>query len=676
MQKIIILLAILFIYTNSLGQRFNAVVFDELPIDLQLYPRNNQNKAVIPISGRIEASGWAYLSVVFNRNQKPYSYQRAPIVYNAKGDVGTFTLSPTIVSELAEYGVDVYASQTGRDSILIVSRKNLVAGDSYIIFGQSNARAWEEVDSYKNEYCRTFGVQTTSGDFEWGYSNENYTGYKTDEQIVGEWGISFQKYIMETVGIPTCIITQADPGQAISALTERNPLNHADIQTQYGRLLTYVTKAKLINSVKALFYWQGETEASHVPSDWKPIFDRLYHQLEEDYPSLQRYYVFQLPLFGGNAYNEEVGVMRDYQRQLGDIYPKITSFAPLGATGWNGFHYKTEGYRQVGTELAKIVLGDFYQKRKYLCPNIRKAYYSSEKRDEVILAFEEGQQMEYPKDTLLTNFILNTTGVLSVKDFFFLNGRWKKVESGKAVDNTIVLKLKEPASLSDTLIKYLPSVYPYSGNYDYQADEPWVYLGPFLKNSDGFRAFAFHNVKLGKPMAMPILSTSDVTYGQAKVSWTLVPTATKYLLERKKQGATIFEKISETANLTYVDRNLEDNQTYVYRLRAVNNESEISNTITVKTPLALATTAEIAVEKVKIYPNPVTNRQLNLLFDTAMTGMLSLIDFYGVSLIEYPLLRESQVVLSLPDLETGVYFVRISSGTNVYTQKIVVATSK
>jgi hypothetical protein len=103
---------------------------------------------------------------------------------------------------------------------------------------------------------------------------------------------------MNTYGIPTCVISHASPGQPIRNLVERNPTNHADISTQYGRLLTYVTQAKLNNAVKGLFYWQGETEASHIPSEWKPLFDKLYKELIEDYPSIQQYYIFQLPLFG------------------------------------------------------------------------------------------------------------------------------------------------------------------------------------------------------------------------------------------------------------------------------------------------------------------------------------------------------------------------------------------
>jgi DNA topoisomerase VI subunit A len=79
---------------------------------------------------------------------------------------------------------------------------------------------------------------------------------------------------------------------------------------------------------------------------------------------------------------------------LEDIYPKVNSFAALGATGWDGFHYKTAGYRQLGTELAKMTSFHFYgENKKYASPNIRRAYYSSPTRDEITLAFQDDQKL-------------------------------------------------------------------------------------------------------------------------------------------------------------------------------------------------------------------------------------------------------------------------------------------
>ena len=131
MKKYLFLSLFSFISQYSIGQRIYSVVFDNLPQDYQLYPRTDKNEAIVPVNGQIELANWKYLSVVVFRNKVQYQYQRSEIKYNVKGDIGTFDLKPLIKSELAEYDFQIYASQTGKDSVLMAERKNIVAGDAY-----------------------------------------------------------------------------------------------------------------------------------------------------------------------------------------------------------------------------------------------------------------------------------------------------------------------------------------------------------------------------------------------------------------------------------------------------------------------------------------------------------------------------------------------------------------
>ena len=67
-KKIPGLLIILFFCTEieTYGQRFYSVVFSQLPRDMQLYARDDNNMAEVPISGYIEIPGWTHFSVVFS----------------------------------------------------------------------------------------------------------------------------------------------------------------------------------------------------------------------------------------------------------------------------------------------------------------------------------------------------------------------------------------------------------------------------------------------------------------------------------------------------------------------------------------------------------------------------------------------------------------------------------
>lgn len=616
MKRISTFLLVLTLISHTLvGQRFYAVAFNELPQDYQLYPRNDNNEATVAINGTIELSNWKYLSVTVLRNKKTYQYQRSNIDYTKNSEVGTFNLKPVIKAELAEYDLQVYASQTGKDSVLMVERKNIVAGDVYMIYGQSNARAWEVDYQYRNEYCRTFGFGSQSAGFTWGLSNDGYTGgYNGEQNIVGEWGIELQRAIVENYGIPSCVINGATSGQNIKTLSDRNPNNPSDYNTLYGRMVDYAQKAKVINNIKGFFYWQAETDAVQNPALWKPGFEQIYKFWKTDFPSIKKFYVFQISLFGAGQYNDEVGVLRDYQRRLPDYFPDVTSYAPLGATGWNGWHFDLAGYTQIGKELGKIVGYDFYNTAKKIrCPSVKKVYYSSPARDEITLAFEDGQAIIYPKDTIAPN-IGGGFGTYSLKDFFYLNKEWQRVTSGKAEGNRIVLTLKQKAADNDTLIKYLPSVYPYSGGSFILQEAPWIYIGPFIKNADGMRAFAFHDVKVAPYQSFqPITLSSTTSEGKnVTLAWNKISNITDYVLERlsakDSNNIQLSIKLSSTL-LSYRDTSALAGTNYLYRIKAINSSMEsafsyLSVTTTADFNAPLLTNMETFFNTIKLSITP------------------------------------------------------------------------
>src|SRR5690606_17841044 len=117
--------------------------------------------------------------------------------------------------------------------------------------------------------------------------------------------------------------------------------------------------------------------------------------------------------------------------------------------------------------------------KKISSPNFQKAYYSNPERSEITIIFDDHQTMVWPNDSTYANIEGSTEpfSTYRVKDFFYLNKEWQKLESGRAEANKIIVKLKEVKE--DTLIKYLPSKYHYAG----LSIAPWVYLGPFLKNT-------------------------------------------------------------------------------------------------------------------------------------------------------------------------------------------------
>jgi hypothetical protein len=648
-------LLLLFLFTNLFiwkadAQQSGIAILDKMPADMQLFARDSTGQADVEFLGRVQSQGYSYISVVKFRDKIRNGYQRKNLQYN--GAQAPFNFTFKIKAELAEYAFEIYACRSSTDSTLITRRDNIVAGDFYLIYGQSNAVAWEVDYTYRNEFARTYG--SSGGAPAWGLAN-------SIGQRVGIFGIEFQRSIAEKYQVPTCILNGSAAGASLPDLTDRSSF--------YGYLLNTARETGLLPSLKAIFFWQGETEASsNDPLTWAPRFDKLVQMWQEDYPMVEKIYVFQLPLFGGGAYDDRIGVMREQQRTSDRKYPIIQPYAALGAEGWNGFHYGLEGYLQLGRDLADLAGFNHYgQKEKISSPSLQKAFYSTPEKDEITMVFEDYQQMVYPNDTTAVNIegSLESSSVFSVKDFFYLNAEWKKLASGRAEANKIIVKLKETGN--DSTIKYLPSKYHYAG----LLSAAWVYIGPFLKNTKGLRAFAFHHNKIFPYTDLGTLTlTSAEQSSRIVLSWNKLPNVTGYMLERFESDDTLaaHEILHFPANqLEYTDPSAKKDIEYIYRIRGYTDQSE--------SRLASATITRRGEDmpqelSILIYPNPVSDF-INIVSNNANISLVELFSISGKKIKNESYEDKEWVTFNVNDYSSSEYILRVYYGNKLSTSKIV-----
>ncbi|MCF0049638.1 T9SS type A sorting domain-containing protein [Dyadobacter sp. LJ53] len=660
MKKTLLLVLSTFIglfISNADAQQSGIAILDKVPANMQLFARDSTGYANVEFLGRVQTPGYAYFSVVQYRNKTRNAYQRKNLQYD--GSQAPFNFTFRIKAELAEYGYEVYACKSGSDSTLIVKRDNVVAGDFYLIYGQSNAVAWEVDYAYRNEFARTYG--SSGGPAEWGLANGI-------GQRVGIFGIEFQRVIAEKYQVPTCILNGSAAGASLIDLTDKS--------SYYGHLLNAARETGLLPSLKAIFYWQGETEASSDdPLTWAPRFDKLVQMWKEDYPMVKKIYVFQLPLFGGGVYDDRIGLLREQQRTLDRKYPIIQPYAALGAVGWNGFHYGLEGYLQLGRDMADMAGHNHYnQKEKITSPSLQKAFYSTPERDEITMVFEDYQQMVYPNDTTAVNIegSLEPSSVFSMKDYFYLNAEWKKLASGRAEANKIIVKLKEVGN--DSTIKYLPSKYHYSG----LLNAAWVYIGPFLSNTKGLRAFAFHHNKI-----FPYTNLGTMTLASSEqdkqviLNWNKLPNATGYMLERLEANDTLaaHEILHFPANqLQYADPSAKKGITYIYRIRGYTDQSEsklASTTITKQgEDIDIILGEDLQELSINVYPNPVTDF-INIVSTKSAINLVELFTINGKKVKDADYENKDWATFNVNDLSSGQYILRVYYGNKISTSKVV-----
>jgi Family of unknown function (DUF6288)/Concanavalin A-like lectin/glucanases superfamily/Domain of unknown function (DUF2341)/HEAT repeats/Carbohydrate esterase, sialic acid-specific acetylesterase len=401
---------------------------DEQPEDGQFYGRDDQNEGTLFYSGTLTQAVESVFVKVF-ANGKPYKQESAKPSANK-----TYSFAIKLKPGLIKYKVE-FGTITGGSETIVKTVNDLVCGDAYLVNGQSNAVAtsWGDKDFPEtNEWIRSFG---SAGDdptaVRWGPAIRRAQG---DRLAIGYWAFDLAKYLMESHKMPICILNGAVGGTRIDQ-HQRSAENPEDLSTIYGRLLWRTRQAKLSHGIRGIFWHQGENDqGSDGPTggygwqDYRRYFLDLSASWKEDYPNVQHYYTFQIWPYScsmGRAGSDSR--LREVQRTLPTAFSKMSIMSTLGINPPGGCHYPPEGY----AEFARLILPLVEQFNYGINPsavitpaNLKRAFYSSAKRDELVLEFDQPVKWD-----------------AALKSQFYLDGEEGKVVSGKAAGNSITLKL-------------------------------------------------------------------------------------------------------------------------------------------------------------------------------------------------------------------------------------------
>lgn len=667
----IFLLSFLFCCSTGIAsaQRFYSVVFNKLPRDMQLYARADDRMADVPISGVIELAGWDHMSVVTFRNNVRVGYQKSAINYGGK-TTGSFSMTPRIKAEMADYSFEVYACHEA-DSALIVRRNEVVAGDFYVISGQSNAAA-TVFGAWSSKYARTI-ARTPDGKPDIRDSDTLWTAAAWSWTYAGAWGLEMQKEILERDSIPSCVINGSLPGAKLSDfLGSRSSNDSSSIQSLYGGLRKRVNVANPAR-IRAFIWMHGEQEVFENIGNYAEQYDQLYKFWVRDYPAVEQFVVVQsnLIILRNDTPNPVGGSIRDFLRRTKYIYPKTDHFAAIGTPDYDGVHYHRSGYEEFGRRMYRFFAPRIYGSKdsdNVRSPDIKKAFYTNAEKKEIALIFEEGQELKWPSDSTVKGQDGKPL-VLSLKNFFFLDGDEKKAafSAGKAEGNQVTLTLKEASTA--TKISYLPSFYP----DNLPLIEPFsfniaIFTGPFLRNKRGLGAFSFDKVGIGVLLPNVVLSANR-TYNSVILTWPAVETATSYVLQRKKSDSAPYEVLKQLngQSLSFEDRDIELNAKYTYRIQAFNDISQ-SGYATATVDLSPILGNEIGAKNTlwQMFPNP-TDRVLRVEFKNAATGTMAVLNAKGQILHRKALKASKGEEVNVAEWPTGIYLLNFENQDGVRT---------
>jgi hypothetical protein len=200
-----------------------------------------------------------------------------------------------------------------------------------------------------------------------------------------------------------------------------------------------------------MLWYQGESNGSTDPMDYLDAFETLLNAWGEDYPGLEKVYVFQVRAGCGKPKL----ALRDMMRQFGDIFPYVEVMSTTAAPGHDLCHFYYEGYRELGTRIARLVGLDFYDlptDRNIRPPNPSMALFHDDNHDKVELYFRGSN------DTIVWG---------EGSEEYFLLDDGSIVISGEVIEgDVLLLQLDGPPSTTTTI--------SYNGH---PSDGPWVTNG-------------------------------------------------------------------------------------------------------------------------------------------------------------------------------------------------------
>jgi hypothetical protein len=459
------------------------------------------------------------VSIRVLRNNAINKYQKTALTFS--GSSAKFSSKFQIPAELAEYDFEVYGFK-GKDSSLVVKRKNVVAGDVFYVTGQSNAWIGPIDDLvYQGEWVRSFGL-VQGGD--------NYGPYNLADTLwslpvgrarIGPWASEIGRLLYESEKIPISIINSAAGGSNI----DWHSILDGNISAPDGGNIMYykAIKSGTIKYAKGLIFRQGESEAAAASGpkyEWGVKFENLKQKYKKYFPSFQ--YVFAAQNNILEYQYTQAALLREDLRKQQQNDPFIRTFATAGLPGFDRLHYSNFGYRSSALELYRIISKDIYKRNltnEVYSPSIQSVYFLSPKEhNKLVLEFDEGQSLVLPSDTTVrdTNGNSHTS---TIKDQFF----WDKTNTASLA--TYILKI-EVLNKNKLLITFKGDFEGFIGYMpDYHrgfvtAKSEYPFPGPFIKNSLGMRALGFSYFPVESESVAPVFNFyPNPSKDKIKIDW-------------------------------------------------------------------------------------------------------------------------------------------------------------
>ena len=343
MKKWILCCLIFVLTTSTVAQ----ITWTTLPRDFQFVPRNIiTNKGKLIFEGTVTQPGFTTVVITHTGAAGSIVKYTIPLTYNGSGQANIYQ-AVYIQAGKINHSIEITINNSS-GSMVLSTIKRIACGDAYLISGQSNsvANSYNGLSNpvYADSFIRSYGssspgVAGALNDTGWYIANGDGLYNKG---CIGQWGLVFARRILDSTGIPVCIINAGVGGTPIT-FHQKNTLNPEDLNSNYGRLLYRAKKAGVYDRLRGIMWFQGESDGS-LANLHDSLFRKMHADWFRDFPGLERVAVVQVRSGCGGPTLE----LREKQRLL----KNLNRTHVLSANGLNkhdGCHYWfKDGYETLG----------------------------------------------------------------------------------------------------------------------------------------------------------------------------------------------------------------------------------------------------------------------------------------------------------------------------------------
>jgi hypothetical protein len=497
----------------SAGTLAGQVYFTVVPNEMQFFGRGENGFGTIMLAGKASPDTVHFLraSLVRAENDSVTSLTSLKLL----GGTGTFSMTLPIRAELSEYKLVIEGLSVLGVTVYTKTVSRLVAGDVFMIAGQSNAEAptderdlkWHD-SIYRHPCNRALGsnfstamvnripleedarTSIASGAF-WA---RGATGF------AGTWGVKLQHDISVGTGIPVCIVNEAIGGTFISDhLPSGNPSDPEQIVADtavnhwrsYDRAFMKLRKAGLDGALRAVYWYQGESNGN-ANADSALVYGKRFETLragwKADYPSLQKIFVVQI---NTGCAGDHLGMMRQIIRDIADTCDDVEIMSTVGSGPAHRHtdmcHYTTAGYDRIAANLLPVSLHHLYN-LKFSEDSIQAPALVRAARNRWTISLEFSNpviaQTEFADP--------NANGrVARLADYFFDEKNASIRPDSLWSDGRFVFLRLVPGRHIPRTITYLPDIF---------TNLPSVYCGPWILNATNpsIGALSFYQIPVNE----------------------------------------------------------------------------------------------------------------------------------------------------------------------------------